>query len=232
MHAVEKMLVKALCPDLERLGFSWINAREMFVRRWDGGFDSFTWAAHPTHDDGGRLELIPLVGVRHDVVDDVVNQLGLVFGAGNQMFTTTVERGLGYFPFSPSRNYVQYIRFAAAEGDVLRVSANMLAILKGEGGDFYEKYSSLLNCSVGLNEPVETKVHPLCNNFPRRAYYGIACSAIAESDRLKSLVDQYKSYVAKIAPAQRERVEKRIDDLISLLEGGRFQVRSATPLSY
>jgi len=216
MNAAEKMLIEALIPELQGLGFVWLKGREMFVRQRSGGFDCFLWTSHSTHTEGGRLELTPILGVRHDTVENLVNRLNLVHGVENQRFTTTVDRGLGYFPLVDGRNYVQYIRLASAEDDLKLAEKNFSELLKNEGDSFFKEFSSLLECSRGLNQPIAAKTHPLCNNFPRRAYYGVACAAIAEPHRVGMLLSQYKDYAAQVLPAQIGRIEARLDELTSI----------------
>lgn len=219
MNAAEKTLIEALAPKLQGLGFVWLKGREMFVRQRSGGFDCFLWTSHSTHLEGGRLELTPILGVRHDSVENLVNQLNLVHGVENQRFTTTVDRGLGYFPLVDGKNYVQYIRLASTEDDLKRTEKNFFELLKNEGESFFKEFSSILECSKGLNEPIATKTHPLCNNFPRRAYYGVACAAIAEPHRIGALLSQYKDYAAQVLPTQVGRIEERLDELTSIVGG-------------
>jgi hypothetical protein len=214
MNAAEKILVELLCPELQDLGFAWRKGREMFVRQRAGGFDCFLWSSHSAHVEGGRLELVPIIGVRHDEVEHLVNQLGLIHGAENQRFTTTVDRGLGHFPLVDGKNYAQHIRLASAGPDLELVKKNFIEILTNEGASFFKKYASVLECSKGLNEPIASRTHPLCNNFPRRAYYGIACAAIAELHLVDLLLAKYKDYAAHVLPGQIGRIEAKLNELM------------------
>lgn len=218
MNNAEKALVEQLAPALAGAGFKWIKARGMFVRKEPCGFSSLSWTSHSTNDEGGRLELGPVLGVRHDVVEDVVNELGLIYGDDNRKFTTTVTRALGFFPFNEGEDDKQYIRLTSVDTDVQHAAANIASMLSGEGEKFFKQYSSMLECSRGLNHPVESKIHPLCNNFPRRAYYGVATAFFAENSRVSELVRQYLEFAKAVQPNQYGQIAKRLDQLISVAQ--------------
>lgn len=218
MTKAEKLLVEKLKPKLAQLGFKWLSKMEQFIRQEEFGFSCFVWGSYPTPIDGGRLEIIPLFGVRHNVVEDMVNQLGLIHGEEYKRYTTTVERGLQFFPIVEGKNYMQYIRDNAVEKDTSKAAANIVAMLEQEGRQFFEKYSSLLACSQGLNDVIKTTSHPLCNNFPNRAYYGIAVASLVEKHRVPELVKQYLEYTKEILPSLYDDTEKKINKLISVIE--------------
>lgn len=218
MNNAEKALVEQLTPILATNGFKWIKARAMFVRKEPYGFSSLSWASYQTQEDGGRLELVPLLAVRHDVVEDVVNELGLIHGEANKKFTATVDRGLGIFPFKEGRDEKQYIRFASAETDIKHAASNITSMLNSDGEKFFERYSSLLECSRGLNYPIESKTHPLCNNFPRRAYSGVTTAFFAENSRVPELVSQYLDFAKVVQPNQCDQIAKRLDQLIQVAQ--------------
>lgn len=213
MNNAEKNLVERLKPGLAIAGFNWLKSRAMFVRKEPYGFSSLSWTSHSTSDEGGRLELAPVLGVRHNSVEDLVNQLGLIYGDDNKRFTTTVTRGLGLFPFSESNDNKQYIRLASIDADIEHAASAITAMLNSDGEDFFNRYSSLLECSRGLNNPLESKVHPLCNNFPRRAYYGVAAAIFAENDRVPELVSQYLHFAMSVLPKQYDQIATRLQQL-------------------
>ena len=220
MNNAEKLLVEKLKPLLSPLGFKWVRARDIYIRQEEYGFSSFCWASHSTQEEGGRLEITPVLGVRHHVMEDVVNQLGLVYGDENKRYTATVEQGLGYFPLQAGKTYTQYVRLASFEFDVMQSATALAGILGEEGSEFFERYSSLLACSQGLNNQIESKSHPLCNNFPRRAYYGIATAWFAEKERVPDLTDRYLRFAKEALPSQYEQIEKKVSQLISVLDAG------------
>lgn len=214
MNNAEKSLVEELIPALSERGFKWLKAREVFVRKELHGFSSLLWTSHSTNDDGGRLELGLVLSVRHDIVEDVVNELGLIYGDDNKKYTTTVARGLAFFPFREDSDYKQYIHLGSVDIDVQVVTSNIISMLDEEGEPFFKQYSSLLECSRGLNDPIESKTHPLCNNFPRRAYYGVATAFFAENVRVPELVRHYLEFAKNVQPNQYEQISKRLDQLI------------------
>jgi hypothetical protein len=217
MNNAEKAIVEQLSPKLTELGFKWVKSRSVYVRRETFGFSSFCWASHTTHDEGGRLEITPLLGVRHDVVENVVNQLGLINGEENQRYTPTVEQGLSYFPLREGIVYTQFVRLSSADLDIQNVVSSFTALLEGEGDDFFKKYSSIESCSHGLNSVIEAKTHPLCNNFPLRAYYGIATAKLSEPKRVSELADKYLQYAKTVSLLQYEKIEKRVTQLLTLV---------------
>jgi hypothetical protein len=94
-------------------------------------------------------------------------------------------------------------------------------MLDGEGEKFFKQYSSLLECSRGLNHPIESKTHSLCNNFPRRAYYGVAAAFFAENSRVPELVRQYLEFAKGVQPNQYDQISKRLDQLLAIAQSKR-----------
>lgn len=94
-------------------------------------------------------------------------------------------------------------------------------MLNSDGEDFFKRYSSLLECSQGLNNPLESKVHPLCNNFPRRAYYGVAAAIFAENDRVPELVSQYLHFAMSVLPKQYDQIATRLEQLTMAAQSAR-----------
>jgi hypothetical protein len=216
MNSAEKLLVDRLTSAFSSRTFRWLRVREMFLRKETYGFSCLLWTSAPVNRGGNSLELTPVLGVRHDVVDNLVNRLGLIYGEDNRKYTTTVARGLGFFPFTEGVEYRQYIRLDAMDDDVGRVTASVITMLDEHGDQFYQRYSSLLDCSRGLNDRINVSTHPLCNNFPRRAYYGVAAALFSESDRVPELVSQYLDFAKISTPKQYDEVAKRLDQILSI----------------
>lgn len=216
MNNAEKLIVETLIPLLSSAGFKWVKSRSMFVRQDGYGFSSFSWASHSTNDDGGRLTLDPVLGVRHDSVENIVNQLGLIYGDDNKRYTTTVTRSLGFFPLVNGKQYLQHVRLSSIEDDIKNASNQIVDILLNEGSEFYKKYANLLECSHDLNTPIESKNHALCNNFPRRAYYGVAASYLVEPEKMSSLINQYLDYTKIVLPNQFDQVSQRLNKILEI----------------
>lgn len=191
MNRPERNLVEALKAPMKARGFKYVGSRESFVRPEPFGFCLFSWGAHPSSADGGCQIVVPGLGLRHDIVDDVVNQLGHIWGEDNRRHTTTVYRGLGFFPFDPARDGEKKIRYSSADEDISDIVSNFEEMFSKDGDAFFQKYSSLLECSRGLNAPIEALSHPLLNNFPKRAYYGVAAAALAEPESVPGLIAAY-----------------------------------------
>lgn len=230
MNLAEKLLVKKLSPLLLPLGFKWLRARETYVRQETHGFSSLCWSSYTSHEEGGRLEIIPLLGVRHDAIEEVVNPLGLIYGDDNKRYTTTVSRGLQYFPFQEEKIYTQYIYLDSGEKDIEQVAEALTSLVTNEGEGFFKKYASLLACSQGLNEPIGSKAHPLCNHFPNRAYYGIATAWFAENERVPDLVNRYLKFTQDVLPNKYGQVEKRIDQLLTIARGSSTKDHGNVPM--
>jgi hypothetical protein len=187
----------------------------MFIRKECYGFSCLVWTSVPVSSSGRSLELTPVLGVRHDVVENLVNRLGLIYGDDNKKYTTTVDRGLGFFPFTEGIEYRQHIRLDAIDDDVGRVAANVTSMLDEHGDQFFQRYSSLLECSRGLNDVINVNTHPLCNNFPLRAYYGVAAAFFSENDRVPELVDGYLDFARVSTPKQYDEIAKRLGQLVN-----------------
>ena len=195
MNRAVKSLVDRILPTLEGRGFKLQRGTDVvFLKREKFGFLDFSFATFPMPEDGGYQVVKCGLGVRHNRVDDIVNQLGHIWGAANRKNTTTVHRGLEFFPFVPARDERQIIRFLHVEEDADVAAANVIAMLEGNGFGFFDRYSSLEQCARGLNEPIEAITHPLFNRFPSRAYYGVAAAALTEPDRVVNLVRDYVEF--------------------------------------
>lgn len=89
-------------------GFKLIRSRSSYVRRTEFGFMSVSISGYD-EADGGDTVLHVGLGVRHDNVDNIVNELGHVVGKFTS-YTTTVFRGLEHFPFIHGRDSCYIIR--------------------------------------------------------------------------------------------------------------------------
>lgn len=190
MNKAEKALKALLEPLMSEHGFKPVSSHLGFRRRTDFGFQCllFTGFAWRT---GGPYVVNAGLGVRHDLVDEIVNQLGHIWGSAGQKNTTTVFRGLEFFPFNAQRDGRKVITSERLEMEALGVVSDVSAMLKGDGFGFLQTYSDILACSNGLNTPVQTRTHQLCNNFPLRAYYGIVTAALTQTERVPTLIQQY-----------------------------------------
>ncbi|WP_454675456.1 hypothetical protein [Achromobacter pestifer] len=213
MYDIEKRLVKDLSPILRGKGFVWTGSQEQYIRKQPWGFDYIGWSCFD-FDSRGSLELSLIIGVRHDAVEDLVNKLELVYGEKNKKYTTTVSRVLRFFPFDSGRGVWQIYRESANE-EIAKFVSHVSDVVDGAGGDFYKKYSNVLECSRGLNLPIEVISHPLCNNLHYRIYNGLACAMLSEPSRVLELTRQYLDYANITMPVDVEKIKIKIDKLIS-----------------
>lgn len=195
MNQVEIILKSFLEPILREQGFK-AQSRLGFKRRTDFGFQYLSIPSFAMGKSGPYVVNVGL-GVRHNKVDNIVNQLGHIWGEANQKNTTTVYRGLEHFPFDASRDGRKVISFDRLETEAQSVAACISAMLVDDGFEFLRTYSDLQECSVGLNDPIETRTHPLCNSFEVRAYYGVAAAALTQPERVSSLIRDYTDYARK-----------------------------------
>ncbi|WP_443751353.1 hypothetical protein [Asticcacaulis solisilvae] len=196
LNRAVKALVDEMQPILEGRGFKIRKGIDVsFSKRERFGFLYLSLPSFPMPENGGYQVVNCGLGVRHNRVDEIVNQLGHIWGDANCKNTTTVYRGLQFFPFVAARDEKQIIRFPHVEVDATVAAENIRAMLEADGFEFFERYSSLGECAQGLNEPIETRVHPLCNGFPLRAYYGVAAAALTEPDRVPHLIEQYIEFI-------------------------------------
>ena len=165
-----------------------------FRRKEKHGFSELWFSSYAIRAADGHQVIGYGLGVRHDRVDDVVNQLGHIWGESNRRNTTTVSRGMQFYPFDDRRDGDKIIRFDHIEEDANKVSCDIAAMLVQDGFGFFDRYSDIAECSHGLNEPIEATTHPLCNNYPLRAYYGVAAAAFSEPERVPDLIAKHASY--------------------------------------
>jgi len=93
------------------------------------------------------------------------------------------------------------------------------------GAAFFDKYSSLAACSEGLNDVIETKSHPLLNNFPMRAYYGLAAAALCEPDRVETLFTSYCQFSLREFPDQYQQISGRLTK-VRAMAGAALAIRA------
>jgi hypothetical protein len=199
---------------LREHGFKANRSEWSFKRREKHGFSYLSLPGFPVPGTGGYQVIEVGLGVRHDRVDDVVNQLGHIWGDANRKNTTTVYRGLGFYPFDESRDARKIVRFEHAETDAKKACFDILEMMSKDGLQFFSRYSDLLECSRGLNAPIETRTHPLCNNYPLRAYYGVAAAAFAEPERVPNLISEHLAYARDF-----EVVDNGVYDVAKDLKG-------------
>jgi hypothetical protein len=194
LNRASQLLADALASFLEQRGFKFRKALDAFVKRERFGFSKLSL---PSFSMGGNsdgwYEINIGLAVRHDAVDRVVNTLGHIWGEANQKGTSTVYRGLQFFPFAGHPGSFQ-IASNAVDRDVKKAKAEIEAMLSAGGFKFFEEYSSVLRCSIGLNDPIETRTHPLCNSFPLRAYYGVAAAGLSQPERVPELIRKYAEF--------------------------------------
>lgn len=199
---------------LEARGFKWVARKQAFIRKEGFGFSSLLWSCVASRHEDGELEINPFLQVRHDVVDDVVNTLELIYGEENRKYTSTVSRGLGDFPFVDGEEQRPFIRYAFPEEDAEATASNLLSMLDQWGDAFFARYSSLLECSRGLNDPIESTSHPLLNNIEKRAYYGVTTASFVEPQRVSGLVEAYGVFVRQSRPMSFEQIVARLDRVV------------------
>lgn len=190
MNQAEQALKALLEPMLREQGFKPLSSHLGFKRRTSFGFHELSIPSFAMGKGGPYVVNVGL-GVRHNQVDDIVNRLGHIWGEANQRNTTTVYRGLGYFPFDADRDGQKVISSDQLDANANSVASNISAMLSADGFDFFRIYSDVCECSVGLNAPGEASTHPLLNNFPLRAYYGVAAAALSQPERVPSLLQSY-----------------------------------------
>lgn len=197
MNSAAKSLNQALLPHLQSRGFKAKTGFDGIVhrRKQNFGFVELTIAFFHMQIDGGHTFFNPVLSVRHDRVENVVNQLGHIWGDANQKNTSTVSRGLQFFPFDIERDCPQIIRDSDRDGDTAIALKNILSMLDEHGFAFFDRYSSLDECAVDLNDPIGKETHPLCNLMPLRAYYGTAAAALSGSVSVAGLLQQYVDYI-------------------------------------
>lgn len=196
MNQAEEELKALLAPALREQGFKPQSSHLGFKRRTSFGFHelslpSFAWAA------GGPYVVNVGLAVRHHRVERIVNQLGHIWGEANQKNTTTVYRGLRFFPFDAERDGEKTIYSERLSNDAASVASDILLMLRADGYNFYERYSGLQDCAIGLNDPIETQTHPLINRFPLRAYYGVAAAGLVQQERVPSLIRSYIDFAQR-----------------------------------
>ncbi|WP_036168162.1 hypothetical protein [Noviluteimonas dokdonensis] len=212
-------LTKAIAPFAEASGFRYISKRGTFVRKETHGFSEFLLMTYPTVVDGALGQHYELAaGVRHDVVEQVVNQLGLVYGSEYQSATTTVLTSPDRFPLTPGNQYTWFLPNAASERDVQDVAGAVASCLTAELLSYFARYASLQECSTGLNSSPESRSHPLYNKPEPRMYRAITAAHLCGEANFGTLVEGWlKAYPMTVPSNEQANVRDRLPRLLSIL---------------
>jgi hypothetical protein len=203
MKQPDRTLVAALDPFMTAHGFKFIKSQEAYFRKYDGGFDYFSWGSYPLATgekwEAGYYEGHYGVGLRSDAIDALSSvAMPLYGGEQYQRYATTVYRGVGWewLPFDPTRDRELCLRFDHLEEDVAETVGRIEAMLEADGWAWYKRYADPVALSQGLNEPMGgVGPHPLLNNSNDRPLVGIAAACVGEPERVSSLVDGWLSVV-------------------------------------
>ncbi len=199
-------------------GYRYIRKRNAFVRKESHGFSEFVFATYPTVIRGIAGQHYSLiVGVRHNIVEDVVNQLGLIYGSDNQSATTTVDTPLEIFPLSPERQYSYFL----PEHDLHAVASCIEKSVTTDLSGFCARYASLQECAVGLNTEPTSRSHHLCNNLEPRMYRAIASAHFAHLQDFDSLLERWQSaYLSALPVSAHTKIHGRLCQLLDILGVG------------
>ena len=199
--------------------FRYVKKRNAFVRSEAHGFAEFLWTCHPSvqSDTLGQLRSL-VVGVRHNAVENFVNQLGLVYGTENQQATATVSCPLAYFPLRSGQSYSLFLRDQAADSELQVAAAEVSTWLNTDLALFFSKYASLAECAQGLSSEPLAKSHALYNNYEPRMYRAIASSCLSQTSGVAEQLKYWSaSYPSVLPQSVYSRVEKRLITLADLL---------------
>ena len=221
MTSTTTRLLHELRPGFAKNGFAYNSKKGGFTRAQSFGFERLSWSSWPTvfeNGDIGQQHSIAL-SVRHSIVENSVNQLGLIYGVENQMATTTVSCSLDTFRPSAFGDVSIRLRTNASDDEIAQGAKVIHRILEFHGLPFFEKYSSLLQCAVDLNEDKNQRSHFLANNFERRMYSAIASAFHSGEPQFDELPGQWLHHAQEILPsATLERAKSRVAQLISILK--------------
>ena len=219
--SVSLSLSKAVEALVSPLGFHHVRRRNAFVRPEAYGFSEFLWTCHPTVSSGTLGQKFSLVaGVRHDSVEDIVNQLGLVYGAENQRATATVDCALMLFPINPARSYSLFLPDRAS-ADALEASASIFSeCVHADLIPFFGRYASLHECAYGLSTERSSKSHALYNNYEPRMYRAVVSSCLSDAASVVEQIKHWREAYPSVLPySAHARVERRLSTLAGLLGG-------------
>lgn len=173
------------------LGFYFVRSQEIYIRPFDGGFHQFSWSMYATSRDS--FEGHYGIGVRHDSIEELLVTARNIHGPENRRYAETVYRDVGgFFPFDSKRDRLLRVRIQALKSDVSDAVGRIEQMLAEDGAHWYALYSSTLEVSRKVNDPVDTSAaHELVNNPQLRPIVGVAAACIAEPSRVEELVEAY-----------------------------------------
>ena len=179
------------------------NKHGVFIRPTAHGFDNFLWATHPTVTASTELaqKYSLLMGVRHNQVEDAVNQLEFIYGLENKKRTTTVSTPLELFPPTQQRAYSVVLEHNASDAAISIAAASIIDVLTADALPFYAAYASIEHCAAGLNSALDQRSHFLFNNYETRMYHAIAAAHFASPTGCHDVVQSWLSCAESTLPA-------------------------------
>jgi hypothetical protein len=174
-------LAKGVSTLISDAGFKYVPKRQVFARKNARGFDELLWTSHPATDANGRSgqQYSLIVGVRHNVIENAVGGLGLVYGEENKRWTTTVDSPFSTFPPGSARTYTYFLTDQATDVDVAHAASGIASVCMCDAEPFYQRFAHLGHCAEDLNAGMGTRSYWLVNNYENRMFRGIAASAFS-----------------------------------------------------
>jgi hypothetical protein len=209
MKQPDRSLVAALDPFMTMHGFKYVASRSGYYRKYDGGFDYFSWGSYPIARgekwEAGYYEGHYGIGLRNDAIDALSSLvMPLHGGAGNQRYAITVYRSVGnpygkWFAFDPNRDDGLCLRFDHLEEDVAQTASRIEAMLVADGLDWYSRYTEPTTLSRDINHPVGGQSpHPLINNPNLRPLVGIAAACVGDPKQVPELIREWLRYLQNL----------------------------------
>jgi hypothetical protein len=205
MKQPNRALVAALDPFMIANGFKFLKSREAYFRKYDGGFDYFSWSTYPLSTGekwkAGYHEGHYGIGKRVDKIEQLTREVMPIYGSDNERYAFTIYRGVGnpagnWFAFDPVRDKALCLRFDHLEEDAINAAGHIEAMLKTDGRGWYERYSDPVALSRDINDPLGgLDPHPLVNNVNYRPLVGVAAACVGEPERVPTLVDEWLSTI-------------------------------------
>ncbi|MBF5039160.1 hypothetical protein INP77_06610 [Methylophilus sp. 13] len=161
MNKTELEISKLIKPTLEAEGFALKKDWNSFVRYTDYGFDDFM-IVDQGHLGSGYKTIGCAFGVRHDVIQNLFNSMGLIYGEEAQKQNVTLALSFPFIPWQSRESELKIYPETRAE-DIQKVAQIITNAFKQHALPFYAKYADLRAVEAKINDS------PMANLWPYTA---------------------------------------------------------------
>lgn len=199
MDRIERAITKILRPKLAEHGFELSKKWDCFVRKQNGGEDSFVVVNQGTAKGAGKFfEINCFAAVRHERVELPWNTLGMVYG-DSQLHTWTLN-------YSPrARNLPPLtVSTTPVEADLEHVAGQLAGLLDQAEKVFYPRFADLKEVEEWVNKTPMADTNPSAGGpIEHLAMRGLILAKLVNTPRYAAVREAFLALDRGMFPRER-----------------------------